>query len=311
MNTNPLTVKMAGLELASPLVLSSGILGISASSLGLAARNGAGAVTSKSCGLSERSGHKCPTVLPFEHGILNAVGLSNPGVDVMAQEISEYRKRFGSQAPVIASIFGASVEEFGEVAERIAAARPDMIEVNVSCPNVASEFGQPFGADPAACARITSLVRKKVGKIPLSIKLTSSCASIGTVAKVCEDNGADAITAINSIGPGMLIDLNVRKPVLSNRTGGVSGACILPIAVRCVWDIYRSVKIPIIGGGGVMQASDALQLIMAGASAVGIGSAVYKPGLAVFNRINGGIMQYINSNSIQSFSSLVGAAHVA
>lgn len=311
MNSNPLTVKIACLEMASPLVLSSGILGMSASSLGLAATNGAGAVTAKSCGISERSGHKCPTVLPFDHGILNAVGLSNPGVNVMAQEITEYRKRFGGKVPVIASIFGTSIEEFGEVAERMAVAQPDMIEVNVSCPNVASEFGQPFGADPAACARITSLVRKKAGKIPVSIKLTSACASIGIMAKVCEDNGADAITAINSIGPGMLIDLNVRKPVLSNKTGGVSGACILPIAVRCVWDIYRSVKIPIIGGGGVTQVSDALQLIMAGASAVGIGSAVYKPGLTVFDRINGGIMEFIKDNAIQSLSSLVGAAHVA
>lgn len=311
MNLNRLKVALAGLELASPLVLSSGILGMSASSIGLAAKHGAGAVTAKSCGMTERSGHKCPTVLPFAHGILNAVGLSNPGVDVMAQEISEYRKRFGGKVPVIASIFGASIEEFGDVAERMAFAQPDMIEVNVSCPNVASEFGQPFGADPAACARITSLVKRNAGKIPVSIKLTSACPSIGTMAKVCEDNGADAITAINSIGPGMLIDLNVRKPVLSNKTGGVSGACILPIAVRCVWEIYRAVKIPIIGGGGVTQASDALQLIMAGASAVGIGSAVYKPGLSVFDRINGGIMEYIKDNDIQSLSSLIGAAHVA
>lgn len=306
---NRLKVTLGKIELASPLVLSSGILGMSPSSLGLAARNGAGAVTAKSCGLSERAGHTCPNVLPFAHGLLNAVGLSNPGVDVMAQEIVEFRRT--SQAPLIASIFGATIEEFGDVAEKIATAHPDMIEVNVSCPNVASEFGRPFGTDPAACARITSLVKRKAGKIPVSIKLSPSCASIGAMAKVCEDNGADAITAINTVGPGMLIDLNVRKPVLSNKTGGVSGPCILPIAVRCIWEIYRAVRIPIIGGGGVTQASDALQLIMAGATAVGIGSAVYKPGLTVFDRINGGIMEYIKDNAIQSLSSLVGAAHVA
>jgi len=306
---NHLNVSLGVIELASPLVLSSGILGMSASSLGLAARSGAGAVTTKSCGLSERAGHKCPNVLPFAHGLLNAVGLSNPGVDVMAQEIIEYRRT--PQAPLIASIFGATIEEFGDVAERIATAHPDMIEVNVSCPNVASEFGRPFGTDPAACARITSLVKRKAGKIPVSIKLSPSCVSIGAMAKVCEDNGADAITAINTVGPGMLIDLNVRKPILSNKTGGVSGACILPIAVRCVWEIYRSVTIPIIGGGGVTATSDALQLIMAGASVVGIGSGVYKPGLSIFNSINEEIMNYLDTNNIPSISSLIGAAHVS
>jgi len=131
------------------------------------------------------------------------------------------------------------------------------------------------------------------------------------MAKVCEDNGADAITAINTVGPGMLIDLNVRKPILSNKTGGVSGACILPIAVRCVWEIYRSVTIPIIGGGGVTATSDALQLIMAGASVVGIGSGVYKPGLSIFNSINEEIMNYLDTNNIPSISSLIGAAHVS
>jgi len=307
MKNNAISVEMAGLMLDSPLLLSSGVLGLSASSLKSVADAGAGAVTSKSCGLNERAGHKCPAVLPFEHGVLNAIGLANPGVDEMVKEIQEYKRR--SKTPLIASIFGSDVDEFGVVTEKIVSARPDMIEVNVSCPNVASEFGVPFGADIDICSRITRLVKDKSKGIPITVKLTANCPSIARIAKACEDNGADAITAINSIGPGMIIDVNVRKPVLSNKVGGVSGACVLPVSVRCVWDIYRTVKIPIIGGGGVTKPADALQMIMAGATAVGVGSGLYKNGPELFEEINQGIKTYLHENKMTRIDSLIGAAH--
>ena len=306
--SNPLGVLLGKLALSSPLILSSGILGLSASSLKRVAAQGAGAVTTKSCGLNERPGHPCPSVIPFEHGLLNAVGLSNPGVAEMIREIQDFRTK--SSAPIIASVFGANIEEFGMVTEIIAEAKPDLIEVNISCPNVESEFGLPFGSDPVACARITKLVKKKAGKIPVSMKLTANCPSIAHMAKVCQDNGADLITAINSVGPGMLIDLNVRKPVLANKTGGVSGPCILPVAVRCVWEIFRAVKVPIIGGGGVSNTDSALQMILAGATAVGIGTGVYPKGLSVFNEINNGIREFMRTKKIRKLSSLIGGAHV-
>lgn len=305
---NRLHVDLAGIELASPLVLASGVMGLSASSLERVAELGAGAVTAKSCGLEERKGHPCPAILPFGFGLLNAVGLANPGVDEMVAELRAFRLL--SDVPVIASIFGKTVEEFPEVAARIAEARPAMIEVNVSCPNVAGEFGQPFSSDPALVGEITRLVRARVSDIPISIKLSLQCLSLAQIAKACADNGADAITAINSVGPGMIIDPNVRRPVLANRMGGLSGPAILPLAVRAVWEIAAAVSLPIIGTGGVETAEDVVQMVLAGATAVGVGTAVYTRGLEVFSTINSDLHVFMQERGITSLSDLKGAAHV-
>ncbi len=307
---NPLAVRVAGVTFPSPLVLASGVMGLSASSLKRVADAGAGAVTTKSCGLEERKGHPCPTLLPFEHGLLNAIGLANPGVDEMAGEIAEFQAR--SSIPVIASIFGRTEAEFGEAAARLLArVRPALLEVNVSCPNVGSEFGQPFAADAAASARITGLVKARAGHVPVAVKLSLMCPSIAQVAKACAAAGADAITAINSVGPGMLIDPHVRRPILANQVGGLSGAAILPLAVRAVWDIARTVPLPIIGTGGVARPEDALQLILAGATAVGIGTGVYTGGLEVFGRINSFLADWLDREGLRSLDALRGAAHPA
>lgn len=305
---NRLHVNIAGIELASPLVLASGIMGLSASSMERVAELGAGAVTAKSCGLEERKGHACPAILPFGFGLLNAVGLANPGVDDMIEELRTFRLQ--SEVPVFASIFGKTVDEFPEVAARIAEAMPSMIEVNVSCPNVASEFGRPFAADPELVGQITRKVRERVTDIPISIKLSLQCLSLAEVAKACADNGADAITAINSVGPGMIIDPNVRRPVLANRMGGLSGPAILPLAVRAVWEIAEAVSLPIIGTGGVETAEDVIQMVLAGATAVGVGTAVYTRGLAAFSSINSDLHVFMQERGINSLSDLKGAAHV-
>ena len=305
---NRLHVDLAGIELASPLVLASGVMGLSASSLARVADLGAGAVTAKSCGLEERKGHPCPAILPFGFGLLNAVGLANPGVDEMVEELRAYRLL--SDVPVIASIFGKTVAEFPEVAARIAEARPAMIEVNVSCPNVAAEFGRPFASDPELVGEITRLVRARVTDIPISIKISLQCLSLAQIAKACADNGADAITAINSVGPGMIIDPNVRRPVLANRMGGLSGPAILPLAVRAVWEIAEAVSLPIIGTGGVETAEDVVQMVLAGATAVGVGTAVYTRGLEVFSQINSDLHVFMQERGITSLSDLKGAAHV-
>jgi dihydroorotate dehydrogenase (NAD+) catalytic subunit len=302
-----LRTSIAGCDLESPLVLASGVLGVTASSLARVARCGAGAVTTKSFSLEEREGHKGPTIVAFDHGLLNAVGLSNPGWESATAEIREYKAR--CKTPIFASIFGRKLEDYSAIAQRAAAVCPDLIEVNVSCPNVASEFGTPFEASPTDLAQITKSVKRAAGSIPVSIKLSANFGVIGRMAKICEEHGADALTAINTVGPGMVIDTQVRKPVLSNRAGGVSGPAILPVAVRAVYEIRRMTRLPIIGTGGVSTAKDALQLIMAGATAIGIGSAVYSEGIDVFKKINEGLEAYLASEKLESLDAICGAAH--
>jgi len=304
-----LIVELAGVRLESPLILASGILGTTASSLVRVAEAGAGAVTSKSCGAVPREGHGGPCVLPWEHGLINAVGLSNPGARAFVDEIREYRGRCSK--PLIASVFGRTAAEFAEVARIVAEAGPAMIEANVSCPNVESEMGTPFGSDLGACAAVTMAVKKAAGAIPVSIKLSAQCPSISKMAKVCEDNGADAITAINTVGPGMLIDLETQRPILSNRVGGLSGPAIFPIALRAVFEICDAVGIPVIGTGGVTTAEDAVRMILAGATAVGIGSAIYSDGLGVFGDVNAGILKYLRGGGTAELGDIRGRAHLA
>ena len=299
--------KFLHLKMQSPLVLASGILGLTASSMKRVIDFGAGAVTSKSFNLEARAGHKGPSIVPFANGLLNAVGLSNPGVEEMVKEIALFRKR--TTAPVFASIFGRTIEEYSEVAQKALESRPDLIEVNISCPNVRSEMGTPFGESLSDTAKIVQLVKKYSGKTPVSIKLGAHGPGVGRLAKVCEENGADAITAINTVGPGMIIDINVQKPVLSNITGGVSGPAILPIAVKSVYEVYANTSLPIIGTGGVTFAGDAIQMLLAGASLVSIGTAVYSEGLEVFQKINKGLESYLEKHNYSSITEIIGRAH--
>ena len=296
-----------GIRLTSPLILASGILGLTASSLKRVAEHGAGAVTTKSFGIEPRTGHKNPSIIPFPHGLLNAVGLSNPGMHVMAEEIREYK--LGCPIPIIASVFGRTIEEFAVVAETASTAEPDCIELNVSCPNVSSEFGTPFGASIKDTAAIVQKVRNRIGAMPLAVKLTVNCPSLQAMAQACQDNGADIITAVNTVGPGMLIDYRTRKPVLSNKTGGISGPAMFPIAVRAVFEIFPAVSIPIIGTGGVTSAEDAMQLIMAGATAVGIGSGIYYGGIEVLRRVNEDLTTLLDEIGYKSLDDVRGVAH--
>ena len=302
-----LKTKFLNMVLNSPTTTASGILGLTADSMKRVIDYGAGSVTTKSFNIEARKGHKGPSIIPFKHGLINAVGLSNPGVAEMVKEIIKFKQI--SDRPIFASIFGRTIDEFGEVTEQLVDAQPDMIEVNVSCPNVRSEFGEPFGSNYENTGKITALVKKKAGEIPISIKLAPHGAHIGKMAKVCKENGADAVTAINTVGPGMLIDINVRKPILSNRTGGVSGPAILPIAIKSIFEIYENTDIPIIGVGGVNEAEDALQLIMAGASVIGIGSGIYYKGIELFEEINKGIAAYLKKHGFNSVDEIRGAAH--
>ncbi len=305
-----LNVNLCGVTLPNPLILASGILGTEAELLARVARCGAGAVTAKSCSLQPRAGHPNPTVLAWEHGLINAVGLANPGVEAEVEELKRTKvllKPLGTA--LIASIFADTVDNFARVAARIVAAEPDLLEVNISCPNVHDEFGTPFAADVRAAAQVTAAVKEAVaGRLPVLVKLSPNVADIAAVARAVEAAGADGLTAINTL-TGMVIDLHARRPVLANRTGGLSGPAIRPLAVRCVYELYRAVGIPIVGTGGVSSGRDAVEMIMAGATAVGVGSAVYGEGPGVFGRIRAEMAALMVELGYETVAEMRGVAH--
>lgn len=309
MTAPDLSVVLCGVRLRNLLVLASGILGTSAELLERVARAGAGAVTSKSCGPEPREGHPNPTVLDWGHGLINAVGLSNPGVDAEVPILRDAKARLAPLGvPLVGSIFAETVEGFGEVARKVAEAEPDFVEVNISCPNVEAEFGRPFAADPRDAAAVTAAVRRTVS-LPVIVKLSPNVTDIAEIARAVEAEGADAIAAINTLGPGMLIDVDCGKPILANRVGGVSGPAIRPIAVRCVYDISRAVRIPVIGIGGVSTGRDAVEMIMAGATAVGIGSAVCQGGPEVFAAVRDEITNFMSTHGYANIEQMRGLAH--
>ncbi len=299
-----LSVSLCSHKLKNPTVLASGILGMNADIVREVVRCGAGAVTLKSAGTEPREGHNNPKVIVWEHGLANCYGLTNQGYKNMGEE---WKALKSAGAPIIASVFGANISEFVEVAEYMAG-HADIIELNLSCPNT-KEHGAVFGMKAGAAAQVVRETKKAVGNVPVSAKLTPQAPDIAGVAKACADAGADAITAINTLGPGMFINIEAARPVLSFKTGGLSGPAIRPVAVRCVYDIYRSVEVPIIGMGGITCGRDAVEMMMAGATAVGIGSAVHYRGMGVFKKVQDEMRQWMLDNSYKKAGELTGAAH--
>ncbi len=313
---NPnLAVALCGVQLPTPLILASGILGTEAELMARVARCGAGAVTAKSCSLEPRAGHPNPTVLAWEHGLINAVGLANPGVEAEVEELARARVLLQpTGAALIASIFADTVENFARVAARVVEAGPDLLEVNISCPNVHDEFGTPFAADAGVAAEVTAAVKEAVlaasapAPTPVLIKLSPNVADIAAIARAVAEAGANGISAINTLS-GMVIDVHARRPILANRIGGLSGPAIRPLAVRCVYDIYRAVDLPIVGIGGVSHGRDAVEMIMAGATAVGVGSAVYGEGPEAFRRIHDEMAALMAKLGFDCVEEMQGAAH--
>lgn len=289
----------------NPTVLAAGFLGTNAEMLKRVVEEGAGAVTFKSIGPKVKSGHRNPTVLAYEWGVMNAVGLPSPGYKEMEEELARIKE---VKAPVFVSIYGASVEEFWEVADAVAEYKPAVVEVNVSCPNTKEE-GMIFGCSEKSTFDVVSTVKDACGSIPVMPKLTPQAQNIGKIAKICEEAGADAIAAINTVGPGMLINIEARKPVLEYKTGGISGPGIRPIAVRCVYDIYEAVDLPILGIGGVTEGRDAVEMMQAGATAVGIGSGIYYRGIDIFRKVCEEMKVWMKQNSCKDVKKLVGVAH--
>jgi dihydroorotate dehydrogenase (NAD+) catalytic subunit len=210
--------------------------------------------------------------------------------------------------PLIASIYSHTVDEFAHVARRVSDARPGLIEVNISCPNVQAEFGRPFALDARAAAAVTRAV-KDATSIPITVKLSPNTPDLALIARAVVEAGADALTAINTLGPGMVIDLESGQPILANRVGGVSGPAIRPIAVRCIYDLARAVDVPIIGTGGVSSGRDALEMVMAGATLVGVGSAVHGRGPEVFGVIRQEMETWMAAHGVRSVDEIRGIAH--
>ena len=279
-----LSCLIAGVRLANPLVLASGIWGTSPSLLERAARRGAGAVTAKTCTPVARRGHRNPTAIDWGHGLINAMGLPNPGTEEEVALLREAARLLAPLGvPLIASISADTADDFAEAAAVVARARPALIEVNISCPNVRSEHGEMFASSAEAAAEVTRSV-KGATSIPCVVKLSPNVPDIAGIARAVVEAGADAITAINTM-PGMLVDAESGAPVLANGTGGISGPALKPIALRCVHEIAAAVDVPIIGTGGVLTGIDAVEMVSAGATCVGVGSAVFYRGEDAFSLI--------------------------
>ena len=291
-------------EFLNPIVVASGVIGVTGASLNRAIINGCGGVTAKSISLTPRFGHPNPTMIGQEHFFLNAVGLSNPGVEEAVKELIEFRRL--SSAPLIGSIFAGTPDEFAAVAEILCQAPLDYLEIDISCPNVSKEFGEPFAYTTSAVELITKKV-KAVVNVPISVKLSPNAWNIDQIAQAAEAAGADAITAVNTVS-GMAIDLHSRIPILSNKQGGVSGPALFPLALKCVYDIYKKVKIPIIGTGGIMTGKDALEMIVAGATLLGVGSAIYFRGEDVFKKITQEMEEIMKTENIKNLDEIRGCA---
>ena len=298
-----LETNLCGIKLRNPTILASGVLGVTKECVERVGKAGAGAVTLKSLCHEERAGNKNPTMFGCDNIFLNAVGLPGQGID---NAIKDFKRLDDLSVPVIGSIYGYNIEQFGRVAKKMASLKPAMIEVDISCPHM--DYTKPYYADPELAAQVTKEVKKNSGKIPITIKLSPNVYDIKEIAKAVEKAGADAITAINTVS-GMVIDINVRKPILANKIGGMSGPALKPISVRCVYEIYETVKIPIVGTGGVTYGKDALEMIMAGATAVGIGTGVYYRGIDVFKKVCNEMELWMKKNKVKNLGEIRGIAH--
>ena len=298
-----LSTEFLGIKLKNPLVLASGILGTSADILIRVAESGAGAVIMKSIGPVEREGHNNPNIIDFGHGMLNAIGLPSPGYKNMDCEFKELE---ACPTPVFASVYGSSIQDFIDIVDHISKFRPAAIELDISCPN--KDDGLSFSADPEMTRELVSEVKKHANGIPIIPKLTPNTHSIPALAEACKKGGADALDAINTAS-GMVINIEARKPVLKYKKGGMSGPALKPIAVRCVYEAYEATGLPVIGTGGVTTGRDAIEMMMAGASLVGVGSALHYRGMDAFNLISGEMRRWMEKNNVKSVKEIVGAAH--
>ena len=297
MNTK---VKIAGIELKNPVMTASGTFGSGAEYSEFVDLNELGAVVTKGVANVAWPGNPTPRIAEIHSGMMNAIGLQNPGMEVFCERDLPYLQQFDTK--VIVNVCGHAPEEYLAVVERLADEPADMLEINISCPNVNANF-LAFGQDPKHVEALTAQI-KKIAKQPVIMKLTPNVTDIAEIARAAEAGGADAVSLINTL-TGMKIDINRRTFALANKTGGVSGPCVKPIAVRMVYQVAQAVNIPIIGMGGIQNAEDALEFIMAGATAVSIGTANFVNPYATVETIRG-IEAYMEKNKIKDIRDLIG-----
>ncbi len=296
-----LEVNISGLNLKSPFILASGILGVSFSSMKKLMDAGFGAITTKSIGPKPRKGYKNPSIIEIFPGtFLNSVGLGNPGIDYFISEIKEIK---ANNIPLIVSVFGDTNELYLEVALKAQEAGADAIEINISCPH--AEVSS-IGINKDLTFDLTKLLKEKLS-IPLFVKLNPNVTDICEIALAAQEGGADAVVAINTM-KAMKIDVNTMRPILSHGSGGLSGKGIHPIAVKKVYDLYKILKIPIIGCGGISKWQDIIEFFLAGARAVQIGTVLYK-GLEIIPDIIKNLNTFLEERSIDNISKLIGKAH--
>ncbi|HYX56460.1 MAG TPA: dihydroorotate dehydrogenase [Nitrososphaeraceae archaeon] len=297
-----LAVDIAGLHLRNPTMLASGFLGISQDIFNRLYLSGAGAVISKSISIDPIEGYRNPTVITLDNSsYINAVGLSNPGAEAFSNEISCNR-----QVPIIISLVGTSDVEFPHLLKKFNHLNIAGYEINLSCPHVA-KMGMEVGDDPEMVGHIVKAVKSNTSK-PVIIKVGVGSADIMKIAEAAVDSGANAITAINTIR-AMTINIETGMPVLSNKIGGLSGKSIKHIAIRCVYEISKNLKIPVIGCGGIFTWQDAVEFLLAGASALQLGSVIGSQGLSAFRNISYGIMDYLKKKDFKKVTEIVGLAH--
>ncbi|MDR1123438.1 MAG: dihydroorotate dehydrogenase [Elusimicrobiota bacterium] len=296
-------VNLAGLELKNPVMSASGTFGYGEEFAEFFDLSLMGAVVCKTITLKQREGNKPPRIADFSGGMLNSIGLENKGAEYFVQTALPFLEKYDTK--VFASIAGNDAGEYGALAARLSAEpRMHAIEINLSCPNVTHGCGRGlFCQNAQTSAQIVAAV-KAAAKKPVFAKLSAMVSDITQIARACQEAGADGLTLINTL-PAMMVDLKTRKPAVGNASGGLSGGCIKPVALKTVWDVYRAVKIPIIGSGGIMNANDALEFILCGASAVQIGSANFVNPLAC-KEIAEGIEEYFQKNNLRDITQLRG-----
>ncbi|MCL5024255.1 MAG: dihydroorotate dehydrogenase [Nitrospirae bacterium] len=299
------SVEIGGLKLRNPVMTASGTFGYGEEYSEFVDLNRLGAVVVKGLSLAPKEGNPPPRIVETAAGMLNAIGLQNIGIERFIKESLPFLRGFDT--PVVANFFGDSVNEYAEAARRLNDAEGiGALEMNISCPNKEAGW-RVFGTDPGETSTVVRAVRKAT-RLPLIVKLSPNVTDIASIARVAEDAGADAVSLINTI-TGMAIDIRTRRPKLANITGGLSGPAVKPVALRMVWEVYRAVKIPVVGMGGIMDAADALEFILAGATAVGVGTANFINPAATLDIIEG-MEAFMREQGLQDIGELRGKLEV-
>jgi len=299
-----LRVSFAGVEFENPILVASGTFGFGREYGEFFDLNELGGICVKGLTLNPRAGNKAPRIAETPMGMLNSVGLQNPGVDAFIAEELPFLRQYRTK--VVANLSGNTVEEYAILAEKLSDAGVDLLEVNISCPNV-KEGGLAFGTSTQGAAEVTRAVRAK-SKVPVMVKLSPNVADIASIAKACEAEGADALSLINTL-LGMRIDTQTKKPILHNNMGGLSGPAVLPVAIRMVYQVAQAVDLPILGMGGIMTASDAAEMMIAGADLFALGTALFIDPLAPI-KVKRELSAYLDQRGIKSVTELTGTVQV-